>query len=154
MQFLSFLFLLTFYPILRITFVPRAYRVRYDQYPKQRLKVGAALLYWLTVLIPLMMGEMPEIGGLGLHAVGAVLIVAAMRVNPFFVPDTVWLPGQYMVQQGVYRWLAHPGYTGMVLMTLGNVLALGTFAAIPSIFYLSLLFFHVRREREVLQHAR
>lgn len=152
MQFLSFLFLLTFYPALRFAAVPKAYRQRYDQHPRHALKAITSILYWLTILLPLVVGEAIEPIGIAAHALGAVLIVSAMRVNPFFVPDATWLPGQHLVTRGVYRFCSHPGYTGMLLMCLGNVIALGTFAAFPAIAYLIVLFLHVRKENEVLRH--
>ncbi len=61
-------------------------------------------------------------------AVGIAIAAAAMAVNPFF-SATVRIQsdrGHTVVATGPYRYVRHPGYAGMLLVTLGGPVLLGT----------------------------
>jgi len=63
--------------------------------------------------------------GLGLMAAGLVLRGFAIRqLGEFFVPEVAIQPGQLLMDQGLYRLLRHPSYTGSFLTLLGYGLAL------------------------------
>jgi protein-S-isoprenylcysteine O-methyltransferase Ste14 len=72
---------------------------------------------------------------LWLRAAGFALVIAgfalffwAMRVNRFFssVPRIQTERGHHLVTEGPYRYVRHPGYTGVIGLVAGSGLALGS----------------------------
>lgn len=69
---------------------------------------------------------------------GLVLMVAGIALRQwsvavlgrFFTVDVRVQPGQTVVEQGPYRWVRHPSYTGLIVTFLGLGLALGSWASL------------------------
>ena len=69
---------------------------------------------------------------------GLVLMVAGIALRQwavaslgrFFTLDVRVQPGQTVVEQGPYRWVRHPSYTGMIVTFVGLGLALGSWASL------------------------
>ncbi len=69
---------------------------------------------------------------------GLVLMVAGIALRQwavaslgrFFTLDVRVQPGQTVVDQGPYRWVRHPSYTGMIVTFVGLGLALGSWASL------------------------
>jgi Isoprenylcysteine carboxyl methyltransferase (ICMT) family len=55
---------------------------------------------------------------------------AVAVLGRFFTVDVRVHPGQTVVEQGPYRWLRHPSYTGLIATFLGLGLALDNWAAL------------------------
>jgi protein-S-isoprenylcysteine O-methyltransferase Ste14 len=69
--------------------------------------------------------------GLILMVVGIALRQWAVAVlGRFFTVDVRVHPGQAVVEDGPYRWVRHPAYTGLVVLFVGIGLALGNSAAL------------------------
>ena len=63
--------------------------------------------------------------GLVLMAAGVLLRAYAIRqLGRYFVPEVAIQPGQQLMDQGPYRFVRHPAYTGSLLTVLGFGLAL------------------------------
>ena len=63
--------------------------------------------------------------GLGLMLSGLIFRGYAIRqLGQFFVPEVAIQPGQQVIDQGLYRYLRHPSYTGTFITILGYGLAL------------------------------
>jgi protein-S-isoprenylcysteine O-methyltransferase Ste14 len=80
--------------------------------------------------------------GLAAYTAGLLLAGRAMSVNPFF-SSAVRIQrdrGQTLVTDGPYRWVRHPGYSGMLLCLLGSGPALGSlWSMVPLVVVLVLL---------------
>ncbi len=63
---------------------------------------------------------------------GSALTMWAMRVNRFFSSHVRIQSdrGHYVITDGPYRWVRHPGYTGSVMFNLAAPLLLGSFPAL------------------------
>ena len=84
-----------------------------------------------------------------LFYIGGALNLWAIRSNPYFSPEIVTPPR--VVTDGAYRWLNHPGYTGMMLMALASWLLVGAqWALIPLALYGALLAWRARKETQIL----
>lgn len=58
--------------------------------------------------------------GIGLVGIGGVLRWYAIRtLGSWFTGSIVIQGGQPLIQNGVYRWIRHPSYTGILLIVLG-----------------------------------
>lgn len=69
---------------------------------------------------------------------GRIMTLWAMRVNPFFVP-VIAQPG-WIVSNGPYADLRHPGYCGLAITAIGTAYFLGQqWSAIPLVCYLGIL---------------
>ena len=79
-----------------------------------------------TVPLPL------QIGALALFALGMALAVWAMAVNKFFssVVRIQKERGHHLITSGPYRFVRHPGYTGMLFGGLASPLAMGSWWAL------------------------
>ncbi len=77
---------------------------------------------------------------------------AVLVLGSSFTVEVRVSPGQPVVEEGPYRWLAHPSYTGMIAtfagvgLMLGNWVSLATLLAIPAVG----LVFRIRVEEQVL----
>jgi protein-S-isoprenylcysteine O-methyltransferase Ste14 len=89
----------------------------------------------------------------------AVLISAAgvqvwaMAVNPFFSTAIRIQPerGHELVSSGPYRFIRHPGYLAMIILTPATALAIGSMVAlIPAFCYSALVLWRVEREDQFL----
>lgn len=83
-------------------------------------------LHWSDTVAPLL-----QVIGLALFALALAAIVWAMHVNRFFssVARIQRERGHYVVTDGPYRWIRHPGYAAAALATLASGLALGSWLA-------------------------
>ncbi|MEA2191249.1 MAG: hypothetical protein QOI73_1370 [Solirubrobacteraceae bacterium] len=69
--------------------------------------------------------------GLALMCAGIALRQWAVALlGQFFTVDIRVHPDQTVVEQGPYRWIQHPAYTGMIITFVGIGLALGNWAAL------------------------
>lgn len=92
--------------------------------------------------------------GFALCAAGYAITLAAMLVNPFFA-TTVRLQqdrGQRAVDTGPYSVVRHPGYSGVLLFTIGTPLALGAWWAFaPAAFTIAVLVIRTALEDRTLK---
>jgi protein-S-isoprenylcysteine O-methyltransferase Ste14 len=91
--------------------------------------------------------------GLLLVILGIVLREwAVLLLGRSFTEVVSVTPGQPLVQNGPYRWIRHPAYTGVILALVGFALALGTWATGLVILILCLVGFlyRIRLEEKVL----
>ena len=80
-------------------------------------------------------------------------MVWAMAANPFFsqVVRIRAVRGHSVVADGPYRFVRHPGYTGMCLSTLGSALLLGSsWALVPWVGCVALLVLRASLEDQTL----
>lgn len=69
--------------------------------------------------------------GTFLIPVGVLLrYVAIDQLGKFFVPEVVIQPGQRVIDTGVYRYIRHPSYTGIMVALLGLGLAFTNWLAL------------------------
>jgi protein-S-isoprenylcysteine O-methyltransferase Ste14 len=93
------------------------------------------------------------VAGLILMCVGAAIRQWAITtLGPYFTVDVRIHPGQTVVDEGPYRWVRHPSYTGLIVMFLGIGLALGSWAALAVLAVVPTagLVFRVRAEERAL----
>ena len=108
----------------------------------RRIWASPTLPLWLTLL------------GFIFHIAGYLFGTWAMLVNPFFSAVVNIQPerGQKVVNQGPYRFLRHPAYSGGLLAWIGTPLALGAlWALVPSAIIILLLIFRTALEDQALQ---
>jgi|SRR5271157_1070371 len=95
-----------------------------------------------------------KLAGFALAAAGGLLTFQAMYINRFFA-TTVRIQtdrGHHVVNAGPYRYLRHPGYTGMIAFDLGVPLALGSWwALIPAAVAAALFVVRTALEDRTLQ---
>lgn len=65
---------------------------------------------------------------------GSALTLWAMRVNSFFSSHVRIQSdrGHYVVTDGPYRWVRHPGYTGSIMFNVAAPILLGSFPALAA----------------------
>lgn len=78
------------------------------------------------------LGTMTVFITLAVMITGSAITLWAMRVNRFFSSHVRIQSdrGHYVVTDGPYRWVRHPGYTGSVMFNLAAPLLLGSFPAL------------------------
>ena len=82
-----------------------------------------------------------------------ILVLAAMRNNPFFMPDIriQHESGHHPISSGPYAWIRHPGYLGFISFAVSSGLALGSFwAVLPSPLIALILIHRIGREDRFL----
>ena len=88
--------------------------------------------------------------GVFIFYLGSNLILAAVKENPWFIPQLE--PPPALVITGVYAWFKHPGYIGLSLQALGQFLLFGqTWGTLPLVIYLVLLWRRARQEDLLLR---
>jgi len=94
--------------------------------------------------------------GLALMLTGLGLRAYAIRqLGRYFTPEVAILPGQHVVDKGLYRYLRHPSYTGTFITILGyglaltNGLSLAILLVLPGLAYA----FRMRVEEAALREA-
>jgi len=93
------------------------------------------------------------IGGLMLATAGLILRVWAIRtLGRFFTVLVTCVPDQKVIQDGPYRILRHPSYTGAVLAAAGVVITLASVAGLAVIVALVVpaYLYRIRVEEEAL----
>jgi protein-S-isoprenylcysteine O-methyltransferase len=101
----------------------------------------ASLLGNVAIVLGLMrlgIGQLPgpawrfQVAGLALALCGLLLRVWAIRTLGRFFTSAVEVAADHtVVQSGPFRWLRHPGYTGVMLFGAGMILATGSWAGVP-----------------------
>lgn len=94
--------------------------------------------------------------GLALMVAGMIFRAYAIRqLGRYFTPEVTVQPGQRVVDQGLYRLMRHPSYTGTFITILGyglaltNWLSLAIMLALPGLAYA----FRMRVEEAALSEA-
>ena len=94
--------------------------------------------------------------GLGLMLAGLAFRAYAIRqLGRYFTPEVAIQPGQRVMDQGLYRYLRHPSYTGTFITILGyglaltNGLSLAIMLVLPGLAYT----FRMRVEEAALSEA-
>jgi protein-S-isoprenylcysteine O-methyltransferase Ste14 len=87
--------------------------------------------------------------GVVLWAVGSGLLTWARVVNPWFT-GAITQP-RWIVTDGPYEFLRHPGYVGLSLMTIATVCLLQQWPMVPlASAYIAMLCWRIRRENQLL----
>jgi protein-S-isoprenylcysteine O-methyltransferase Ste14 len=82
---------------------------------------------------------------------GYAWILFVFRENAYAASVVTVEEGQKVITTGPYRYLRHPMYAGMLVMTLATPLALGSYWAwIPCAFFLPWLYLRIQREERKL----
>ena len=113
---------------------------------------GAALRYFMVGLVSVPM----QYAGLVLAVAGLVFREwAVMRLGRFFARTVQVEQGHRLIQDGPYRRLRHPSYTGMLAIYIGLVLALGTWvgALLALVVMFAATYRRIQIEEEVLLEA-
>jgi 2-amino-4-hydroxy-6-hydroxymethyldihydropteridine diphosphokinase len=72
---------------------------------------------------------------------GAVMaVVAARQLGPALTPNPDPRPEADLVEKGLYRWVRHPVYGGVILFVLGAALAVGSWAGVAGSVVLTVFF--------------
>ncbi len=109
------------------------------------------LFHWQIAESP---PEILRIAGLVLYILGLVVILAAMAANKFAAP-TVHIQeeeGQKVADTGLYAYVRHPMYTGLILMMIGTFLWLGTYFSliVGSLMIIPSFMFRINVEEKTL----
>lgn len=80
--------------------------------------------------------------GISLMLAGLAFRWYSIRVlGPFFTRDVATRPGQTVVENGPYRLIRHPSYSGSMLMFLGTGLAMTNWASLLAVLFGALVGF-------------
>jgi protein-S-isoprenylcysteine O-methyltransferase Ste14 len=115
---------------------------------------GAAAV-WTSAAIPWLRPQV-TIAGLVLILLGvAIRWWAILTLGHYFTFDVAVRPTQAVVQSGPYRFVRHPGYSGVLLFLLGMGLALANWASVGALLAggLTGLLYRVRVEERALTEA-
>lgn len=125
--------------------------------PRQNAKPSRAdvaiILLWYVIPLSWLIDRGHSSSGLfavGLiaYGLGAALVTAARKVNPWFSPKICRPP--YVVRFGPYHFLSHPGYAGMSLMGIGSCAMLGGAGIISLLVYIVTLKIRAIREDHLI----
>jgi protein-S-isoprenylcysteine O-methyltransferase Ste14 len=87
-----------------------------------------------------------------LYVGAAFLHLWAVSTNLFYVGTVRILDGHSVIDEGPYRWVRHPGYTGIIVMMTSIAIVLGSVAALAPAFIITLLvIFRTLLEDRMLQ---
>lgn len=90
--------------------------------------------------------------GCGLLWLGQSLFLLSLLQNPFFAVTICPQAEQKVVTTGIYAWIRHPGYLGMLIGSLGIPLMLSSaWAVLPWLCLLLLLAHRIEREEAYLE---
>jgi protein-S-isoprenylcysteine O-methyltransferase Ste14 len=133
--------------------IPYEFRHAYQSCPKDRGYYVLNLLWWAVPLTwflwPSVTTAIERGAGAAVFISGAALLIWARKINPFFIP--VIREPRWIVDDGPYRWLRHPGYAGFALMAEGSFLMLGHLIGVfPLAAYILILVARARRENRIL----
>jgi len=151
---MTWLTLMLAYLVAGALLIPYEHRVAYDRTPKDTFAKALNCLWWavpLSWLLAPSVSTWPErAAGAAFFVAGAALLIWARRVNPFFLP--VIREPRWVVYEGPYCLLRHPGYAGFALMAEGSFLTLGAhlIGVLPLVAYIVMLVARARRENRIL----
>lgn len=96
--------------------------------------------------------QWPQFGlGCGLLWLGQLVFLLSLLQNQFFAVTIYPQEEQKVVTTGLYAWVRHPGYLGLLVGTLGIPLMLrSTWALLPWLCLLTLLALRIQREEGYL----
>ncbi|MBI5867629.1 MAG: isoprenylcysteine carboxylmethyltransferase family protein [candidate division Zixibacteria bacterium] len=132
---------------------------------------GSQRILWLAITLSIATGYLAAANRLlplpgDLHVwriAGLILIVAGLAVRwtailalkELFTVDVAIATGQHLVDRGIYRWVRHPSYTGMLVSFLGLGIAFGSlFSVVIILIPTTLAILHrVRIEEAALNTA-
>jgi protein-S-isoprenylcysteine O-methyltransferase Ste14 len=151
--FMSWATLMLVYLVIGPLLIPFEHRQAYQSCPKDRACYVSNALWWAVPLTWFLVPSVPSApetaAGAALFIAGAALVIWTRRVNPFFLP--VIREPRWIVEEGPYRWLRHPGYAGLVLMAEGSFLTLGHWVGVvPLVACIVFLVLRARRENRIL----
>jgi protein-S-isoprenylcysteine O-methyltransferase Ste14 len=154
--FMTWLTLMLAYLAASALLIPFNHRQAYQSCPKDRSYYVLNLLWWAVpltwFLAPTVSTPTERAAGVAVFAAGAAIVIWSRRVNPFFLP--VIREPRWVVGDGPYRWLRHPGYAGFVLLAEGSFLTLGHWVGVfPLVACIGFLVARARRENRILIHA-
>jgi protein-S-isoprenylcysteine O-methyltransferase Ste14 len=136
-----------------------------------KTKFRAKESFWVmivvyTLVLGAIIGEYINLGGsapryynyigVGLFFLGGLLRVYARKaLDRFFTFDVIIQKGHKLVTKGVYRFMRHPGYLGMLFMLVGLALALSSLygGLAILIFYIPALLYRISAEEDLLIKA-
>jgi protein-S-isoprenylcysteine O-methyltransferase Ste14 len=155
--FMTWLTLVLLYLVMGALLIPYENQVAYNQSPRDAGACVANALWWAVPLSWFLCPSVPPIEarllGVSLFALGAALVIWARRANPFFLPVT--REPRWVVYEGPYRFMAHPGFFAFVLMADGSWLILGHWVgAFPLGAYIGFLFAQAQKENRILYSTR
>lgn len=78
--------------------------------------------------------------------------IAILTLGRFFTPNVAIHPGQRVIRTGVYRYIRHPAYSGLLLAFLGLGVAFGNWLSLLVIFIpiMAALLYRIRVEESAL----
>lgn len=122
---------------------------------KERMSAASKSKAWDRILVPILamilpllaivlagldhrfgwtssIGMVEMISALMVMFAGSALTIWAMRTNQFFSSHVRIQSdrGHYVIHDGPYRWVRHPGYAGSILYNLAAPILLGSFASL------------------------
>lgn len=110
------------------------------------------VLYWFEFLPKLRM-PLPVIGfSVALSMAGIAIVVGALwKLNRNLTPFPTPKPGAQLVQTGLYKWVRHPIYTGIIISVFSVATALGSpYKLLISAFLLVLFYLKTQYEEKKL----
>ncbi len=146
-----------------LTFLKRATRVH-----KRKGKRGSVVLVWLVIFVSIFIANVALFlvpqrfpgNALVYTTVAAVLIItgigirwwAIVTLGRFFSVDIALQEHHQIVQNGPYRWIRHPAYTGLLIIFLGVGIAFNSWLSLVLIVAPITVFFlyRIRIEEEAL----
>lgn len=140
-------------------FVPLQHRENYRNCPGDRtfrLANGFSCAIWMTAAVQNVIAPMEfpfwlHVLGVAYLIAGKALVIWAWRVNSMFVSGLVYVPPNWRVTGGPYRFCKHPGYAGMILTAVGDFFLLGQpLATLPLSAYIILIFHRIAVEDRIL----
>lgn len=140
---------------------------RSSQSDKTQADKQSLRIIWITIMIALPLAHFlslqlswPISASSGVHITGLVLIVAGMlfrfmaiyTLGRYFTVDVAIRADHKIVRAGIYRYLRHPSYLGLLISFIGNALAFNSWAAVLIGFLPVLIVFlyRIKIEEELL----
>ena len=139
--------------------------------PATRHDRGSMALLWIVIAAGVGFGWWLQFPGLGrialpagvLHAAAFVLLAAGLAVRGtailtlgrFFTTDVAIHEGHDLVRAGLYRYVRHPSYSGMMLAFAGLGVAFGNWLSLAVVMLpiLAALAYRIRVEEAALTEA-
>lgn len=126
-----------------------------SNYWKDRLFVAIQFLLMAAYILPVATGSFQRYYevGMGLVAFGGLVVLAAIwqlrhAISPFPSPKAT----ADLINHGVFRWIRHPIYTGILAMTFGYALNSGSiWKTLIALALLILFQFKARYEEQLLK---